>query len=78
MRCQELEDLFEAYRSAGQAYQSTVEALAGLLSGPRAEFWGALKIAESAKDDCTQALHAIDLHILEHECQPIDPTAPER
>jgi hypothetical protein len=69
MRCQELEDLREAYRAAGQAYQLSVEALVKLVSGPRAEFWGALKLAESAKDDCTQALQAIDFHITEHECQ---------
>ena len=77
MRCQELEALLEAYSVAGKAYQLTVEALVELLSGPRAEFWGALKIAESAKDDCTHALHAIDLHIIEHECSQIDPTLPE-
>jgi hypothetical protein len=36
------------------------------------EFWSALKIAESAKDDCSEALKAVDLHIIKHQCQPID------
>jgi len=41
-----------------------------VLSGSRAEFWSALKIAESAKDTCNKDLKAIYFHIIKHECQP--------
>jgi hypothetical protein len=69
MKCRDAEDLLEAYASFAEAYGSAVHALMGVLSGSRAEFWSALKIAESAKDDCNKALEAVDLHIIKHQCQ---------
>lgn len=70
MKCREAEDLVEAYGASAEAYELAVDALAKFLSGSRAEFWSALKMAESAKDDCNEALNAIDLHIIRHHCQP--------
>jgi hypothetical protein len=70
MKCREADDLLEAYAAAAEAYRLAVGALVEVLSGSRAEFWSALKIAESAKDDCNQALKAIDLHMIQHHCQP--------
>jgi hypothetical protein len=69
MKCREAEDLLEAYGASAEAYALAVGVLVEVLSGPRAEFWGALKIAESAKDTCEGALKAIYLHIIKHECQ---------
>ena len=69
MKCQEAEDLIEAYGVSAEAYGLAVDALVEVLSGSAAEFWSALKIAESAKDDCNDALKAIDLHITKHQCQ---------
>jgi hypothetical protein len=69
MKCRESEDLLEAYGAYAAAYGLAIDALVRVLSGSRAEFWGALKIAESAKDDCDEALKAIDLHVIEHRCQ---------
>jgi hypothetical protein len=66
----EAEDLLEAYDASAEAYELAVDALAKVLSGSRAEFWSALKMAESAKDDCNEALNAIDLHIIRHHRQP--------
>jgi len=70
MKCQEAEDLLEAYGAFAEAYGLAVDALVKVLSGSRAEFWSALKIAESAKDDCNEAVKAIDLHFIKHHCQP--------
>ena len=70
MKCREAEDLLKAYGAFAEAYQLAVVAVAKVLSGSAAEFWGALKIAESAKDDCDDAHKAIDLHVLKHQCQP--------
>ena len=70
MKCREAEDLLEAYRISAEAYGSAVDAMVKVLGGSGAEFWSALKIAESAKDDCNEALNAIDLHIIKHQCQP--------
>jgi len=70
MKCREAEDLLEAYGASAEAYGLAVYALMKVLSGSRAEFWSALKIAESAKDDCNEALKAIDLHITKHQCHP--------
>ena len=70
MKCREAEDLLEAYGVSAEAYRLAVGALVEVLSGSPAEFWSALKIAESAKDDCNEALKAIDLHIVKHHCQP--------
>jgi len=70
MKCWEAEDLREAYGASGEAYRFAVDALVKALTGSRAEFWSALKIAESAKEDCNDALKAIDLHLLNHKCQP--------
>ena len=70
MKCREAEDLLEAYGTSAEAYGLAVDAMVKVLSGSRAEFWSALKIAESAKDDCNEALKAIDLHIIKHQCQP--------
>jgi hypothetical protein len=70
MNCPEAEDLLEAYGASAKAYGLAVEAMVKVLGGSRAEFWSALKIAESAQDDCTAALKAMDLHIVEHQCQP--------
>ena len=69
MKCREAEDLLEAYGASAEARGLAVGALVKVLSGSRAEFWSALKIAESAKDDCNAALKAIDLHIIKHRCQ---------
>jgi hypothetical protein len=70
MKCREAEDLLEAYDASAEAYRLAVGALVEVLSGSPAEFWSAIKIAESAKDDCNEALKAIDLHIIKHHCQP--------
>ena len=70
MNCREAEDLLKAYGVSAEAYKLAIGALVEVLSGSRAEFWSALKIAESAKDDCNKALKAIDLHIIKHQCQP--------
>jgi len=70
MKCQEAEDLLEAYGAFAEAYGLAVDALVKVLSGSRAEFWSALEIAESAKDDCDEAVKAINLHIIKHHCQP--------
>jgi hypothetical protein len=70
MRCREAEDLLEAYGAFAEAYGLAVNAVVKVLSGSRAEFWSALKIAEAAKDDCDEALKAIDLHVMKHQCQP--------
>ena len=70
MKCREAEVLLEAYGASAEAYGLAVDALVKVFSGSRAEFWSALKIAESAKDDCKEALKAIDLHIIKHQCQP--------
>ena len=70
MKCQEAEDLLEAYGASTEAYGLAFDAMVKVLSGSPAEFWSALKIAESAKDDCNEALKAIDLHIIKHQCQP--------
>jgi len=48
MKCQEAEDLIEAYGVSAEAYGLAVDALVEVLSGSAAEFWSALKIAESA------------------------------
>ncbi len=69
MKCREAEDLVGAYDVAAEAYGLAVDAVVEVLAGSRAEFWSALKIAESAKDDCNAALKAIDLHIIKHRCQ---------
>jgi hypothetical protein len=69
MKCREAEDLLEAYGASAEAYGLAINVLAKVLSGSRAEFWGALKMAESAKDDCNEARKAIDLHIIRHQCQ---------
>ena len=74
MKCREAEDLLEAYAAYGEAYRLAVGAVVEVLSGSPAEFWSALKIAESAKDDCNQALKAIDLHIIKHHCRANDLT----
>ena len=70
MKCQEAEELLQMYGDSAEAYGLAVDALATVLYGSRAEFWSALKIAESAKDDCNEALKAIDLHIVKHQCEP--------
>jgi hypothetical protein len=70
MKCREAEDLLGAYRASAEACGLAVDTLVKVLSESRAEFWSALKIAESAKDDCNQALIAMDLHIIKHQCQP--------
>jgi len=70
MKCREAEDLLEAYGGSAEAFGLAVDALSKVLSGSPAEFWSALKIAESAKDDCNEALRAIDLHVIKHQCQP--------
>lgn len=70
MKCWEAEDLQEAYGVSAETYRLAVDALVKALAGSRAEFWSALKIAESAKEDCLDALKAIDLHILNHKCTP--------
>ena len=64
MKCREAEDLLEAYGASAEAYGLAVDALVKVLSGSLAEFSSALKIAESAKDDCNEALKAIDLHMI--------------
>jgi hypothetical protein len=69
MKCREAEDLLEAYGASAEACGLAVDALVQVLSGSRAEFWSALKIAESARDNCNEALKAIDLHIIKHQCQ---------
>jgi hypothetical protein len=69
MRCWEAEVLQEAYGASAEAYRLAVDVLVKALAGSRAEFWSALKIAESAEEDCSDALNAIDLHILDHKCQ---------
>ena len=68
MKCRVAEDLLEAYGASSEAYRLAVDALVEVLAGSRAEFWSALKIAESAKDDCNEALNAINLHIIRHQC----------
>jgi hypothetical protein len=70
MKCREAEELLETYGASAEAYGLAIDALVKVLSGSLAEFWSALKIAESAKDDCHKALEAIDLHIIRHQCQP--------
>jgi hypothetical protein len=72
MNCREAEDLLEAYGTSTAAYGLAVDVVAKVLSGPLAEFWSALKIAESAKDYCREALKAVDLHIIKHQCPPTD------
>ena len=75
MKCREAKDLLEAYGTSAEAYGLAFDAMVQVLSGSRAEFWSALKIAESAKDDCNEARKAIDLHIIKHQCQPRSPTS---
>ena len=70
MKCREAEDLLEVYGAYAEAFGLAVDELAKVLGGSRAEFWSALKIAESAQDDCHEARKAIDLHITQHQCQP--------
>jgi hypothetical protein len=70
MECQEAEDLLEAYRASAEAYALAADKLVKVLYGSRAEFWSALKIAESAKNNCNKDLKAIYLHMIQHECQP--------
>jgi hypothetical protein len=70
MKCREAEDLHQAYGVSAKEYGLAVDALRKVFTGSRAEFWSALKIAESAKDDCNEALKAINLHIIKHRCQP--------
>jgi hypothetical protein len=72
MKCREADDLLAAYGTCAQAYRLAVGDLVEVLNGSRSEFWSALKIAESAKDDCNEALKAIELHINKHQCQPTD------
>jgi hypothetical protein len=69
MKCREAEDLLESYGASAEAYGLAVDAMVKVLGGSRAEFWSALKIAESATDDCNEDLKAIDLHIIKHQCQ---------
>jgi len=69
MKCREAEDLLEACGAFAEAYGLAVNAVVKVLGGSRAEFWSALKIAEAAKDDCDEALKAIDLHVMKHQCQ---------
>jgi hypothetical protein len=69
MKCWETENLHEAYGASLEAYRLAGDALVKALAGSRAEFWSALKIVESAKEDCNDALKAIDLHVLNHKCQ---------
>jgi hypothetical protein len=69
VKCQEAEELLQTYGASAEAYGLAADALATVLYGSRAEFWSALKIAESAKDDCNEALKAIDLHIVKHQCE---------
>ena len=70
MECREAQHLLEAYGVSAEAYRLAVDALMKVFSGSRAEFWSALKVAEAAKADCNEALKAIDLHIIKHQCQP--------
>ena len=70
MKCREADDLLAAYGTRAQAYRLAVGDLVEVLNGSRSEFWSALKIAESAKDDCNKALKAVDLHLVQHRCQP--------
>jgi hypothetical protein len=70
MKCREAEDLLEAYGTSAEAFGLAVDALVKVIGGSLAEFSSALKIAESAKDDCGEALQAIDLHIITHQCRP--------
>jgi hypothetical protein len=58
MNCPEAEDLLEAYGASAEAYGLAVDAMVKV------------KIAESAQDDCTAALKAMDLHFIKHRCQP--------
>jgi len=69
MKCPEAEYLRGAYSASAKSYQLAIDALVKVVSASRAEFWSALKVAESAKDDCDEALEAIDLHIIKHQCQ---------
>ena len=70
MNCREAEEPLAAYGASAEAYALAVHALMKVLSESRAEFWSALKIAESAKDDCNEALKAINLQIIKHQCLP--------
>jgi hypothetical protein len=70
MTCPEAQDLFEAYVASAVAYRFAIDALLAVVNASRAEFWSALKIAESAQNECSEALKAIDLHIVNHHCQP--------
>ena len=70
MHCREAEDLLEAYGTSAEAFGLAVDALVKVIGGSLAEFSSALKIAESAKDDCSEVLKAIDLHIFKHRCRP--------
>ena len=70
MKCREAEDLLGAYAASAEAFGLAIDAMVTVLSGSRAEFWSALKFAESAKDDCNEALKAIDLQIIKDQCQP--------
>jgi len=69
MKCREAEDLVEAYGASAEAFVLAVDVVVKVLGGSRAEFWSALKTAESAQDRCEGALKAIYLHIIKHECQ---------
>ncbi len=69
MKCQEAEDLVEAYGASAETYVLAVDVVVKVLSGSRAEFWSALKIAESAQNKCGEDLKVIYLHVIEHECQ---------
>jgi len=70
MNCRKAEELLAAYGASAEVYGLAIEALVKVLSGSLAEYWSALKIAESAKDDCNKALKAVDLHLVQHRCQP--------
>jgi hypothetical protein len=70
MECQEAEDLLATYGACSEAFRLAVDDMVRVFSGSPAEFWSALKIAESALDDCHEARKAVDLHIARHQCQP--------
>jgi hypothetical protein len=71
MKCQEAEDLVAAHHASAEAYLLAIDFVIKTLSASRLEFWNAIKMAESAKDDWHGAIAAFGLHIAKHHCRTL-------
>ena len=69
MKCNEAEDLVAAQNTSAEAYLLAIDAVILAISASRLEFWNAIMMAESAKQDWHRALEAFYLHTAKHHCQ---------